>query len=202
MSPFWSERFQAHFQKHFQKPFDIQIYHDRDDFSLKLAIHDRANPAPWFPEGSKAAGTGYRVYASLGLADMLVNEDEDDFGEVILFSDVPDREVPQLFINALFFILLNDIPLGSRFAIGGITEMRAEFARRYKKSALYFTLANSKNEAFNRVRRGEDFSRVYQAFFISAEEDRYLEDNGPGEFEKKMQDQEGDPLSLLRPSCV
>src|SRR4051794_2837993 len=100
MAAFWTELYRAHFEKHLKKPFDVRVFHDRDGFALKLALHD------WATHRS-------RVYASLGLADKLAQNDEDDFGEVILFTEVPDGEVPQLFINALFFLLHHDIPLGS-----------------------------------------------------------------------------------------
>ena len=42
MSAFWTDCYRAHFQKYFKKPFDIQVFHDRDGFALKLAIHDWA----------------------------------------------------------------------------------------------------------------------------------------------------------------
>ena len=187
MAAFWTDCYQAHFQKFFQKPFDVQVFHDSDGFALKVANHD-------------LAVDNYRVLASMGLADKLVANDEDDFGEVILFSDVPDQEVPQLFVNALFFILHHDIPLGSRFAIGGIDQMRKAFADRHGKSALYFTLAQDENESFNKVRNGDEFGFVYQAFFISAAEDRYLDEYGPDEFEKRLDEQPGDHNSVQRPS--
>jgi hypothetical protein len=196
MAAFWTDCYRFHFQRFFQKPLDIQAFHDQDGFALKLAIHD------W-------ATRSYRVYASMGLADKLVANDEDDFGEVILFSDVIDKEVPHLFVNALFFILQNDIPLGSRFAIAGIEQMRPAFARHYQKSALYFTLAEEQRppfgakeeQTFNKVRNGAEFGRVYQAFFIAPEEDRYLEEYGPDAFENKWGEQK-DPNSLRRPSCL
>ena len=76
MPSLWTGVYQQHFQKYFQKPFDVQIYHDDAGASLKLAVHDLALQ-------------GYQVYASMGLADRLANdenEDEnDDFGEVNLF---------------------------------------------------------------------------------------------------------------------
>jgi hypothetical protein len=231
MTSSWSERYRLHFQKQFQKPFDIQIYHSSeivnprtksgwgwlgswfsapekskspDGSSLKLATHD------W-------AMAGFRVYASMGLADRLVQNGEEEFGEVILFSDLPDKEVPQLFVHALFFILHNDISLGSRFAIGGIYDLLPEFAARYRKSALYFTRATAEahttkqiasgekvdyEETINKVRNGDEFGWVYQAYFITPEEDEYLEDNGADAFEKMLQAEGVDRLSLRRPSCV
>jgi hypothetical protein len=191
MSTFWTDAYRAHFQHYFQKPFDIQTYRDRKDegLALKIATYD------W-------ARRGFRVYASMGLADKLLANDEDQFGEVILFSDVPDKEVPALFVNALFFILHKNIPLGSRFSIGGIDQMRPDFAARSRKSALYFTLAADEEDSLNKVRHAEDFGRVYQAYFISAEEDEYLELHGPDAFEKLWHRQLAEDLSLRRPSFI
>jgi|ERR1019366_9028100 hypothetical protein len=189
MARFWIDVYQRHFQKHFQKPFDVQVYHDARGFGLKVATFD------W-------ALRNRRVYASIGLADKLVEHDEEEFGEVILIADVPDKEVPLLFVNALFFVLQNDIPLGSRFSIGGIAKTQPAFAERYHKTALYFALAGEEDEHVNKVRNGADFGRVYQAHFITAEEDKYLADFGPDEFEKlfaKLGDQRD---ALRRESCV
>ena len=83
----------------------------------------------------------------------------------MLFSDVEDAAIPQLFVNALFFILQCDIPLDSRFAIG-FGDMAPEFARRYRKTSLYFTHPIPDAGSFDKVRHGESFGRVYQAFFL------------------------------------
>jgi hypothetical protein len=186
MPAFWIDGYQAHFARLFKKPFDIQVFHETPGLSLKLATHDQAGP-------------NFRVYTSLGLADILAEADEDDFGEVILFADAPDREVPELFVNALFFILRNDIALGSRFAIGGIEKMRPGFARRYRKSALYFTVAPEENE----VQNGEEKGRVYQAYFITPDEEDYLEDFGSEAFAIRWEAQAPPQRnSLRRVSCL
>jgi len=177
MTAMWTEIYQDHFQAAFAKPFDIQIFHGPEGFSLKLATHD------W-------AMRGFAVYASMGLADTLLRNEEEDFGEVILFSDVRDKVVPQLFVEALFFILRNAIPLGSRFSIG-FGQRQTAFAERFGKTALYFTrpaLPDAK-ETFDKVRRGENFGRVYQAFFITAEEDEFLDKQGADAFEQEFRKQ-------------
>ncbi len=125
MRTFWTEIYERHFQHHFQKPFDVQVYHGPDGAGLKIATYD------W-------AKRGFRVFASVGLADKLAEIEGEDFGEVVLFCDVDEPQIPQLFVNALFFILQHDIPLGSRFAIG-FGDMAPEFTRRYDKTSLYFT---------------------------------------------------------------
>src|SRR5947209_5333131 len=98
MASSWAETFRQHFQKRFGKPFDVQVFHDADGFALKLATHD-------------LAVRGFYLYASLGLSDRTARNEDEDFGEVLLFADVPDAEVPQLFVSALFFVLRNAIPL-------------------------------------------------------------------------------------------
>jgi hypothetical protein len=181
MPVFWTEIYQRHFQKYFQKPFDIQVYHDRAGVALKLATHD------W-------ARRGFRVFASMGLADKLFQNEEDDFGEVILFCDVPDKEVAQLFVNALFFILQHNIPLGSRFAIG-FGAAHHGFTRRYAKSALYFTRTADDDEKFGEVHKGETVGRVFQAYFLTPEEDEFLEHHGADAFELGFWKQFGGELT-------
>src|SRR5262249_48080816 len=119
---------------------------------------------------------------------------EEDFGEVILFADVPDPEIPKLFVNALFFILQREIPLGSRFSIA-FGDLNHPIGRRYGKTALYFTRSFEDDEHFNEVHRGEAVGRVYQAFFITPAEDKFLDEQGADAFEEKFWKQFDDRLS-------
>jgi hypothetical protein len=177
----WTEIYQQHFQRYFQKPFDIQVFHGPGGAALKIAIHD------W-------ARQGFRVYASMGLADILFRDEEEDFGEVILFADSADKQVPQLFVNALFFILQHNIPLGTPFAIG-FGAMDQDFVHRYGKSSLYFTRPVEDDEVFNEVVHKDDVGRVLQAFFVTPEEDAFLEEHGADAFEPKFRAQFGGSLS-------
>lgn len=169
MPAFWTDLYRDHFQMHFGKPFDVQVYHGPDDTALKLATHDWAMP-------------GFRVIASLGIADLLAREGEEAVGEVILYCDVPDKETHRLFVNALFFVIQNRIPLTSRFSIG-FANLERTFSQRHGKSALYFTRAFSPDGEFDRV---GDLARVYQAFFITPKEDEFLDAHGPLEFETRF----------------
>jgi hypothetical protein len=183
MPAMWTEEYQRHFQHYFNKPFDIQVYHGPDGAALKLATYD------W-------ALAGFRVYASMGLADRLTLEDDDGaFGEVILYADVPDAIVPKLFVNALFFILQHGIPLDSRFAVS-FAGMDRRFAARIEKSAFYFTRAFSADDEFDHV---TESARVYQAFFITPEEDEFLDKNGPDAFEEKFWAQVGGDITVRPP---
>jgi hypothetical protein len=178
----WVERYQYHFLRHFGKPFDVQVYHDADGFSLKLATHD------W-------AMRGFHVYASLGMADRLAREGEQAVGEVILYSDAADKEVPRLFVTTLFFILKNEIPLTTRFSVG-FAGMNRAFSKKTGKTALYFTRAFSPDGEFDKI---AELARVYQAFFITEDEDEFLEENGAIEFEHKFWSQLGEDFKRDEP---
>ena len=182
MTAFWTDVYQQHFQKYFHKPFDTQIYHDEADASLKLATYDLVLP-------------GFRVYASMGLADRLADNEDENFGEAILFCDVPDAQAPPLFVNALFFILQKGIPLDSRFALA------FGFAF-HRKVALYFTRATGPDDKFDKVRMGDTLGRVFQAYFITREEDTFLEEYGADAFEKEFFKERSTMLSVRRESCV
>jgi hypothetical protein len=139
---------------------------------MKLATHD------W-------ARQGFRVYASMGLAEALFQAGEEEFGEVILFADVTDAMIPKLFVNALFFILQNNIPIASRFSIAYGNEDHP-LARRFGKTALYFARPFNTDHAFAEVHRGEESGSVFQAYFIGPEEDEFLDEQGPKAFEEKL----------------
>jgi Suppressor of fused protein (SUFU) len=181
MSAFWTDAYQRHFQHYFAKPFDIHAFQGPGGAALKLAIYDGARPS-------------FCVFASIGLADRLSQNDEKDVGEVILFADSADSEIPQLFVNALFFILHRRIPLGSRFALG-FGEMGDRFAQRYGKTALYFTRPAEDDKHFAAVEHGESVGRVFQAYFITPEEDEFIEQQGADAFEEEFWQQFGEPLT-------
>lgn len=193
MAVFWTEEYQRHFQHYFNKPFDIQVYRGPDGASLKLATYDwvgqslrifssRGLVHTDLPEHERLGLKNFRVYASMGLAEKLYQDGEEVFGEVVLYSDVTDIEVPKLFINALFFILQKEIPLGSPFAIA-FGDDHHPLARRYGKTAFYFSRPSDDDEAFSEVQRGEMVGRILQAYFITTAEDKFLDEHGADAFE-------------------
>jgi hypothetical protein len=184
----WADCYQQHFQQFFNKPFDVQTYRGADRASLRLGLYDLAY-------------RDFRVYASLGLADLL--PEGQAVGEVITVVDDPGPDVPFLLINALFFVLHKGIALDSRFTIGGIDKLRPQFAEFYDKSALYFMPAvEGFPEGFTPVPCGADEGGVYQAVFIADEEDEYIRDKGGAAFEAKIKAQTADVCRLRRLSCV
>jgi hypothetical protein len=182
----WARCYEHHFAQFFNKPFDIHVYHG-DDCNLRIATYDQA-----YPE--------FRVYASLGLADLL--PEGHDVGEVITVADDFSAEVPFLFVNALFFVLRQQISLGSRFTVGGIDKLRPDFAEFCDKSAFYFMPAEGFQEGFDTVECGGDEGKVYQAVFVSEEEADYIADKGGKAFEERVKAQEADLCRLRRLPCV
>jgi hypothetical protein len=190
----WPDLYLRHFVHYLGKPFDVQVYRQEDGDSLRIATFDRRY-AP-----------NYKVYSSLGLSHHAA--DLGGIGEVILLSDDKGKDVPLIFVHSLFFILKNKVPLHSRFAIGGIEMVNADFAEYFQKAAIYYSLANGFDDGFEKVRPGRGPAGVaveglvYQGIFISWAEQDFLNRNGPVAFEEKFHAQDSDPCSLRRPSCV
>lgn len=187
MNPSWPDIYLRHFTYYFHKPFDVQLYRDESGASMRLATFDRAYPK-------------HRVYASLGLSDH--PDDLKTITEAILIADDPGKDVPEIFVNALFFIINRRIDVRSRFAIGGIEAVNATFAECFNKSAIYFSDAEGFPPGFNSVAGNGETGAVCQGIFISWSEQDFLNRKGPDAFEEKLRGEQGDPCSLRRPPCA
>ena len=183
----WPDLYLRHFTRYFGKPFDVTDYRDDFDESLRLAVFDQPYP-------------GFRLYASLGLSlhDLEVKR----MGEVILLADAAAKEVPAIFVNALYFILAKRIDLAARFAIGGLAMVNPQFAEYYDKSAIYIAPAEGFAEGFETVVGDDGDGSIFQGFFISSAEQDFLNRHGAAAFEDKLYVQDADPCSLRRPPCV
>ena len=179
----WTQAYLQHFARFFGKPFDIELYGSATGIPLRLATYDLRYKQ-------------FRVYASIGMAD----EVNDDAGEIILLSDDFKKDVPQIFVNSLFFILDHDIPLASRFAVAGVDSLNPEFADYYDKAAIYIGAADGFEEGFDKVECEGETGSVFQGLFISANELDFLRRKGPGEFETLFKKQDTELCSLRRPS--
>lgn len=184
-----SDIYLKHFIQYLRKPFDIQTYCSEDGEELRLATFDS------MPK--------LRIYASLGLSDQQAKLK--DLGEVILLSDDFRKDVVELYVNMLLFILQKGIPLGTPFSIGGIEMLNPEFAEYYDKAGLYFARADLPAVQFGEVRCGYELGGVYQALFVSYAEMDLLNRSGAEELEARLRAAEPDRIklfSLNRPSCV
>jgi len=188
MNPTWADLYRHHFVQYFGKPFDVQRFQkDKDSPALHLGIFDRAYPH-------------YRIFASFGLSNY--RDAVQDLGEVILLADAAWQQVPLLFVNSLFYMIERRIPLGSRFAIGGIENLDPAFADHFDKVALYYTVADGFPEGFERLAWNNEVGLIYQAISISASELDFLHRQGAAAFEERFKAQDADLCSLRRPPCV
>jgi hypothetical protein len=183
----WPDVFLRHFTSQFGKPFDVQLYRNDTGEAVRLATFDRAYP-------------NYRVYASLGLSAH--GDDLKGIGEAIVLADDPGKDVPLIFVNALFFIFERRIAIASRFAIGGVEMVNPDFAEYFNKAAIYFSPAQGFRPGFETVSWNQETGAVSQGIFISWSEQDFLNRNGPDALEDRLRGQESDPCSLRRPPCV
>ncbi len=183
----WPDIYLRHFTYFFGKPFDVQLYRAEDSTAVRLATFDRRYP-------------NYLLYASLGLSEQADALREP--GELFLLSDDKSKDVPVIFVSSLFFILQHRIPLTAPFAVGGIETVKPEFADYYGKVAIYYAPAAGFPPGFDRIRHQGKAGVVYQGVFISWAEQDYFNRNGAEAFEEKLHEQEYEPCSLGRPSCV
>jgi len=188
MDPTWADLYRHHFVQFFGKPFDVQRFQkDNDSPALYLGIFDQRY-------------RNYRIFASLGLTDY--RDAVQDLGEAILLADDAWLDIPVIFVNSLFYMIQKRIPLGSRFAIGGVDNLAPAFAEHFGKTALYYTVADGFPEGFERLAWNHDVGLVYQAVFISESELDFLHRKGAAEFEERFRAQDADLCSLRRPPCV
>ncbi|MCI0463736.1 MAG: suppressor of fused domain protein [Gemmataceae bacterium] len=186
----WDRCYYEHFTTYFGKPFDLATYNPGEDLPpLRLLTHDQVYPR-------------YRLYASLGLTAYA--QEVKDLAEAILLADGAHDEVPFLFVNSLFFIARQRIPLTTPFAIGGVDRLAPNFAQQFDKSAIFFNVADGFGEGFEVVPCEGEEGHVYQGVFISEAEHDYLKRHGPDAFNEKYraQGESADLCSLFRPSCV
>jgi len=183
----WPDIYLQHFTRFFGKPFDVETYRQDDGTSVRLATFDPERPG--------------RIYASVGLSEHVGALK--DLGEVILLADDKGKDIPELFLNALFFILQKRIPLGSHFAIAGVDMLKPDFADYADKHALYFSfvLPSTNKPGFDHITR-DDTGTVFQALFISRDEHDFLKRFGWQDFEDRLHAQSGNLISIKRPSCV
>lgn len=183
----WPDLYLRHYQRYFGKPFDVQTFHGDDGNSLRLATYDQRF-------------ANFNIYASAGLSDHA--DQLKGVAEIIILDDEKGKDVRNLFVNYLFFILGHNIPLTGPFTIGGLDKLNPDFADYYSKVALYFTLADGFGPGFEKIEAGGETGLVFQAIVISWPEQDYINRNGAAAFEEKFRGQGGELCALNRPSCV
>ena len=146
---------------------------------------------------------GYQdpVQNCLTFATMGLSLHEQELGtccEAVLTTDRDYDACAWIFTQVLDYILSGGLPLSPGLSIGGIDSLDPQFFAAHGKSALYFTEATMFTPGFGKI---ADRCRVYMAFFLSPGEECYLRKHGTAEFEKRLEEQKADIVSLDRKSA-
>jgi hypothetical protein len=180
----WPDLYLRHYERFFGKPFDVQSYHADDGTPVRVATYDLAS-------------RDFRIYASVGLSDHAATLQ--GVGEIIMYDDEKGRDVPKLFVNYLYFILQNKIPLTEPFTIGGLDNLNAAFADYYDKAAAYFTFAEGFGSGIRPIEFDRETGHIFQGILISWAEQDFIKRHGSPAFESKLRSQ---LYALNRRSCV
>jgi hypothetical protein len=91
------------------------------------------------------------------------------------------------------------MPLGWGVSVGGIENIRPEFAAKYGKSAIYLSVPFGFPDEFNVVKWEDKVGSIYAGFFISRPEHDFFQANGARAFEEAFAKSGVDPYQLRRP---
>ena len=159
--------------------------------------------ADFYPEkniqlmGFQDAVEGCLTFGTMGLS--LHKKELGCCCEAVLTTEEDLDLCAELFIKVLCYLIDRRLPLNKGLTIGGIEGLNPEFARIHHKSALYFTEPTMFTGAFREI--GEE-CRIYMAFFITPEEESFIKQNGAEAFEKLLEQQKTDVITLDRDSVV
>ena len=159
--------------------------------------------ADFYPEkniqlmGFQDAVEGCLTFATMGL-----NLHKKELGcccEAVLTVEDDLDASAAIFIKVLHYILAKQLPVSKGLTIGGIDSLDPAFFEAHHKSALYFTEPTMFTGAFRQV--GEDL-RIYMALFITPEEETLIRSRGAEAFEKLLEEQKADVISLDRAAVL
>ena len=159
--------------------------------------------ADFYPEqnlqlmGYQDAVEGCLTFGTMGLS--LHKKELGCCCEAVLTAEEDLDICADLFVKVLCYIIARKLPLNKGMTIGGIDRLNPEFYGAHHKSAVYFTEPTMFTGAFREI--GEE-CRIYMAFFITPEEESYIRTHGAEAFEKLLEQQKTDVISLDRAAVV
>lgn len=188
MTPHWNDCYFDHYVEFFGEPVDGKRFRGFGDESLiEVYAYD-------------GVFSGSRVFCTVGLSRF--QNAIKQTAEVYTAVDDAWDMVPFLVANTLFYIIRKGIEFGWGISINGIEEINPQFAEKYKKAAVYFTLPADLPMEFNKVQCGDEIGKVYSAVFLSEKEHQFVRQNGPVKFEEVMSEKGVDPFALSRSSAI
>jgi hypothetical protein len=188
MNSKWSDCYFEHFQKFFGQPVDGKTFKGFPDLpAIEVFAYD-------------GVFRGCRVFCTNGLSDY--RKALHQIAEVYLSADNAWETIPFLLCNTLFYIINQKMEFGWGISINGIEEINPEFAQKYKKAALYFTLPGGLPNGFEKVKCGNEEGKIYVAMFISQQEHDFFIERGAEAFEDLLKKNNVDPYELSRASVL
>ena len=103
--------------------------------------------------------------------------------------------------NALFFLVEHRMKLGRGVAIAS-DDIEPDFAKKFGKTAIYFTNPFGLPSEFSIVKNNSDTGRIYMGVFITPAEFEYFSDRGAAEFESLLERKAVDPFDISRCSSI
>ena len=183
----WGEAFYDHLLKYLGNPVKRAVFRQSEAEPL-IQVLEFDNVFP-----------RCKVFCSFGASNY-----SDVLGvpaEVILPCDNGWEVAGGLLANALFYMMQHRMALGAGVAVG-LGPIASEFARKFGKTAIYFTSPFGLPAEFSIVRNNDHAGRVYLALFISQAEFDYFCDRGAAEFESHLQRARVDPYEISRHSSI
>jgi hypothetical protein len=186
----WIDAYLDHYAKFLHEPVQARPYSLSEDLPpIQILEYDRVI-------------AGCRVFASLGLTEYFPGDE--NAAEVICPVDKGWDEIPDILAHMLFRVVTAEKPVAPERggSVDGLEEYVPDFAKKYKKTSLYFTDPYGLPEEFAFVPRGKAEGRMYLAMFLTKKEHAFLLANDCEALEDKFELKAVDPYDLGRRSCV
>jgi hypothetical protein len=182
------ERYLDHYERFFRsEPAEAPVFRgERGSPSIQVLSFDRVFK-------------GCRVFATLGASHY-----QAELGgpwEIVCVVDAHFASVPLLLANAIQHAAAERLSLADRRTIGSLEKLDPAFVGATGKSAIYISTVHGLPPEFSEIADTPGV-KLRGAFFISADETRYLATNGWERFEERLEAGEVDPFSVCRPSAL
>ena len=190
MADGWIDAYLDHYARFLHEPVEARPYTLNEDLPpIRILEYDRVID-------------GCRVFATLGLSTYY--PDAEQAAEIICPVDKAWDQIPDVLSHMIFRLITSEKKITPErgASVNGLDEYAPDFAKKFKKTALYLTDPYGLPEEFAFVPHGEEEGRMYLAMFLTKKEHAYLEANDCEALEDRFEIKAVDPYDLGRKSCV
>jgi len=180
----WGEAYFERFVKLFGNPINQAVWEKEGFIAIQILTF--------------APASDLLIFGSIGLT--LYPVELGGTYEVFLPAGDWAREVPHILGRALTVMVENSQKLGAGVSFNGIEKIFPDFSAKTGKTALYFTGLNGLENLAAVSLSEEEKGQLLMAFFISAEENKFLAENGAEKFAAALNRAEIGPADINRKS--